>query len=97
MYKIIRESEINLAFNIKKEEISEKYKKILIKLFCTIDEDNYNVLDLDEFKSFILKIKICNENKIKNMFIKADLNNDGYLSIDEFIEFLFIIMSYWKK
>ena len=44
-----------------------------------------------------LKIKICNENKIKNMFIKADLNNDGYLSIDEFIEFLFIIMSYWKK
>ena len=88
MYKIIKENEITIIFDLKKREISQKYKKNLIKLFCTIDNDNNNVIDLDEFKMFMLKFHISDYNNIQEMFKKADLNGDGLLCIDEFIEFL---------
>ena len=88
MYKIIKENELTIIFNSKKDEISQKYKKNLIKLFCTIDKDNNNIIDLDEFKMLMLKFHISDYNNIQKMFIEADLNKDGSLCIDEFIEFL---------
>ena len=88
MYKIIKENELAIIFDSKKREISQKYKKNLIKLFCTIDNDNNNVIDLDEFKMLMLKFHISNYNNIQEMFNEADLNGDGLLCIDEFIEFL---------
>lgn len=88
MYKLIKENELTLAFNIKKRDISEKYKTNLIKLFCIIDNDNNNVLDLDEFKMLMLKFHISDYNNIQKTFKEADSNGDGLLSIDEFIEFL---------
>lgn len=88
MYKLIKENELTIIFDAKKREISQKYKKNLIKLFCTIDNDNNNLLDLDEFKMFMLKFNIYDYNNIQKIFNEADLNGDGVLSIDEFIEFL---------
>ena len=88
MYKLIKENELTIIFDAKKRDISQKYKKNLIKLFCTIDNDNNNLLDLDEFKMFMLKFNIYDYNNIQKIFNEADLNGDGLLSIDEFIEFL---------
>ena len=88
MYKIVKENELAIIFDAKKRDISQKYKKNLIKLFCTIDNNNNNLLDLDEFKMFMLKFNIYDYNNIQKIFNEADLNGDGVLSIDEFIEFL---------
>jgi hypothetical protein len=88
MYKLIKENELTIIFDAKKRDISQKYKKKIIKLFCNIDNDNNNLLDLDEFKMLMLKFHISDYNNIREMFKEADLNGDGVLSIDEFIEFL---------
>ncbi len=90
MYKLIKENELTIIFDSKKREISQKYKKNLIKLFCTIDNDNNNVIDINEFKLLMLKFHISDYNNIQEMFSQADLNGDGLLCIDEFIEFLII-------
>lgn len=88
MYLLIKEKELTLAFYNKKREISQKYKNNLIKLFCIIDNDNNNIIDIDEFKIFMSKFHISDYNTIYEIFKEADLNGDGFLSIDEFIEFL---------
>ena len=97
MYLLIKEKELTLAFNNKKSEISQKYKKNLIKLFCTIDNDNNNIIDIDEFKIFMLKFNISDYDTIHEIFKEADLNDDGLLSIDEFIEFLTLKKDLLKK
>ena len=90
MYKIIKENELIIIFDSKKREISQKYKKNLIKLFSIEDNNNNNVLDINEFKMLMLKFHICDYNNIQEMFSEADLNGDGLICIDEFIEFLTI-------
>lgn len=88
IYKLIKEDELKIIFDFKKKIISDKYKNKLIKLFCIIDEDNNNVIDINEFKILMNKFDIYNIDIINEMFINADTNNDNILSIDEFIEFL---------
>lgn len=88
VYKIIKENELNLLINNKKILIEEKYKKKLIKLFCKIDSNDNNTLDLDEFKFIMLKFNFYTIEQIYEMFKDADLNGDNVISIDEFITFL---------
>ena len=88
MYKIVKENELAIIFDAKKRDIIQKYKKKIIKLFCNIDDDNNNVLNMDEFKMLMIKFNISDYNNIQEMFNEADLNGDGLLSIDEFFEFL---------
>ncbi len=88
MYKIVKENELAIIFDAKKRDIIQKYKKKIIKLFCNIDDDNNNVLNMDEFKMLMIKFNISDYNNIQEMFKEADLNGDGLLSIDEFFEFL---------
>ena len=88
VYKIIKENELNLLINNKKILIEEKYKKNLIKLFCKIDSNDNNTLDLDEFKFIILKFNFYTIEQIYEMFKDADLNGDNVISIDEFITFI---------
>jgi len=89
MYKIIKNYEYNFFFDYKKREISQKYKTKIIKLFCNLDSDNNNVLNIEEFNKLFLKFSL-KDDKItdKNYFKIADKNKDNKISIDEFIDFI---------
>jgi Ca2+-binding EF-hand superfamily protein len=89
MYKFIKIKEYNLIFDSKKREISQKYKEKIIKIFCNLDSDNNNVLNIDEFNKLFLKVSLKDYNKKdKNYFEIADKNKDNKISIDEFIDFI---------
>jgi Ca2+-binding EF-hand superfamily protein len=93
MYKIIKINEYNFIFDSKKREISQKYKEKIIKLFCNLDSDNNNVLNIDEFNKLFLKFSLKDDKKKdkkkdKNYFEIADKNKDNKISIDEFIDFI---------
>lgn len=88
MYKLVRENEMEIAFLAKRGDISQKYRTTLIKLFCAGDTDHNNVLNLDEFKMVMIRFNIMDFGTIREMFVAADLNGDGLLTIDEFIDFL---------
>lgn len=90
MYKIIKINELTLIFDLKKREISQKYKEKIIKLFCNLDNDNNNILNIDEFNKLFLKVffKDNKKEEEKNYFEIADKNKDNKISIDEFIDFM---------
>ena len=84
----LKDHEIDFFLNFKKVQIEEKFKKDILKLFCFIDTNNDNFIDLNEFKLILMKLKLYTYSEIEDLFNKADLNNDGVLTIDEFIIFL---------
>jgi Ca2+-binding EF-hand superfamily protein len=89
MYKIIKINEYNFIFDSKKRVISQKYKAKIIKLFCNLDSDNNNVLNIEEFNKLFLKFSLKDDKKKdKNYFKIADKNKDNKISIDEFIDFI---------
>lgn len=83
-----KDKELEFFLNIKKVQIEEKYKKDILKLFCFLDTNNDNCIDLDEFKLILMVLKLYNYSEIEDLFNNADLNNDGVLTIDEFMIFL---------
>lgn len=96
-YKTIKNKEIDLYLTFKKKQISSKYREKIIKLFCSTDINNDNLISIDEFKMIMIKLNIADHDEIKKMFLHADINNDGDLSIDEFIDFLTINSSLLEK
>lgn len=83
-----KDKELEFFLNIKKVQIEEKFKKDILKLFCFLDTNNDNCIDLNEFELILTKLNIYNYSEIKDLFNKADLNGDGILTIDEFMMFL---------
>ena len=83
-----KDKELEFFLNIKKVQIEEKFKKDILKLFCFLDTNNDNCIDLNEFELILMKLNIYNYSEIKDLFNKADLNGDGILTIDEFMMFL---------
>ena len=83
-----KEKELDFFLNFKKVQIEEKFKKDILKLFCFLDTNNDNCIDLNEFELILMKLNIYNYSEIKDLFNQADLNGDGILTIDEFIIFL---------
>jgi len=84
----IKDKELDFLFNIKKIQIEEKFKKDILKLFCFLDSNNDNCIDLNELKLILMNLKLYTYSEIKDLFNEADLNDDGILTIDEFIRFL---------
>lgn len=84
----LKEKELEFFLNFKKVQIEEKFKKDILKLFCFLDTNNDNCIDLNEFELILMKLNIYNYSEIKDLFNKADLNGDGILTIDEFMIFL---------
>ena len=84
----IKDKELNFYINFKKLQIEEKFKKDILKLFCFIDTKNIYYIDIKEFKYILLLLKLYTHSDIENLFNTADLNNDGILTIDEFMLFL---------
>ena len=84
----LKKTELEFIINFKKIQIEEKFKKQIIKLFCFLDTNNDNCIDLNEFQLILLKLNIYNYCEIKDFFKEADLNGDGILTIDEFMIFL---------
>ena len=84
----VKDKELEFFLNIKKVQIEEKFKKDILKLFCFLDTNNDNCIDLNEFELILMKLNIYNYSEIKDLFNKADLNGDGILTIDEFMIFL---------
>jgi len=84
----VKDKELEFFLNIKKVQIEEKFKKDILKLFCFLDTNNDNCIDLNEFELILMKLNIYNYSEIKDLFNKADLNGDGILTIDEFMMFL---------
>ena len=62
IYKLIKVKELDLFLNKKKLDISIQYKDKLVKLFCSHDDNNDLLLNLDEFKLIILKFNIFDIN-----------------------------------
>lgn len=83
-----KDKELEFFLNIKKVQIEGKFKKDILKLFCFLDTNNDNCIDLNEFELILMKLNIYNYSEIKDLFNKADLNGDGILTIDEFMMFL---------
>lgn len=96
-YKTIKEKELDLYLQFKKKQISSTYREKIIKLFCSGDDNNDNLISIDEFKMLMIRFNISNYEQIKKMFKNADTNDDGDLSIDEFIDFLTINNSLLEK
>ena len=88
IYKIIKTKEFDLFLNKKKIDISIQYKDKLVKLFCSYDENDDLLLDLDEFKLVILKFNIFDIKNIFNLFKEVDLDGNGSIDIEEFITFI---------
>lgn len=84
----LKDKELEFFLNFKKVQIEEKFKKKIIKLFCFLDTNNDNYIDLNEFEIILMKLNLYTYSEIKDLFNQADLNGDGILTIDEFIIFL---------
>ena len=88
IYKLIKVKELDLFLNKKKLDISIQYKDKLVKLFCSHDDNNDLLLNLDEFKLIILKFNIFDINNIHKLFKEVDLDGNGNIDIEEFITFI---------
>ena len=84
----LKDKKLKFFLNFKKVQIEEKFKKKIIKLFCFLDTNNDNYIDLNEFEIILMKLNLYTYSEIKDLFNQADLNGDGILTIDEFIIFL---------
>lgn len=81
-YILKHENDIHL--NFKKQDILEKYSDNIKDCFLKYTDK----LNIDDFNYILVKLKLFNEKQIENLFVKFDINNDNYLSFDEFITFL---------
>jgi len=88
IYKLIKNKELETFLNKKKIDVSIQYKDKLVKLFCSYDENDDLLLDLDEFKLIILKFNIFDIKNIFNLFKEVDLDGNGSIDIEEFITFI---------
>lgn len=87
-YSQIETEEIERYLKYQQSNFSQKYKKLICKLFSSMDQNNDLAIDLSEFQSIIIKLNLGNQNQITKIFNKFDTNKDGVMDIDEFINFL---------
>ena len=70
MYSGIKEKELEKYINIKKIEIEKKYKQKIIGLFCSLDKNNNNILNLEEFKYVMYKLNIFDREEMQKNLMK---------------------------
>ena len=67
------------------EDFARKY--VFAKIFIDLDKDKSGFLNKNEFKGYIDKNDESSK-EFKEAFAKFDLNSDGQISIDEFLNIL---------
>ena len=86
-YKTIKENEIKIYLSKRKTKIMDEYKDKIVKLFSNIDTNDDNCIDIIELSNILSKLNINHDN-IKIIFNKADIDNNGKLDIEEFIDLI---------
>lgn len=87
-YTIIKPQEVKRYLEYQKSNFSQEYKDLICKFFSSTDQNNDLTIDLVEFQNALIILNIYDLNQINDLFNKFDINNDGFLSIDEFITLL---------
>ena len=79
-YNFVYEKEVSFEIAKRETEAIEGVKDDIVKLFGSFDKDKNGVIDYYEF--------VHQDEHIQELFAQMDVNRDGQVSIEEFVDFI---------